>query len=211
MEQQYKEARIEFLKSSLRKDDNQKIDDLKKIIELGKKLNKDVRPDEKKLAVLNKSIKVINNKNIESAQTSSNNKQNKEKQSNLLYSIKNVTTSNNSIVVDFNVDIKEDDIKFFELKPSPLYRDVFDIKGYFKDALATKLAIQGVEQITIGQFQPDVLRIVISGNNNPETSYKITKRQLIIDVNSKQSTKKDEQIKEISKQKIEPNSNIQNG
>lgn len=75
MEQQYKEARIEFLKSSLRKDDNQKIDDLKKIIELGKKLNKDVRPDEKKLAVLNKSIKVINNKNIESAQTSSNNKQ----------------------------------------------------------------------------------------------------------------------------------------
>ena len=209
MEQQYKEARIEFLKSSLRKDDNQKIDDLKKIIELGKKLNKDVRPDEKKLAVLNKSIKVINTKNIESAQTSSNNKQNKEKQSNLLYSIKNVTTSNNSIIVDFNVDIKEDDIKFFELKPSPLYRDVFDIKGYFKDALATKLAIQGVEQITIGQFQPDVLRIVISGNNNPETSYKITKRQLIIDVNSKQSTKKDEQIKEISKQKIEPNSNIQ--
>ena len=84
MEQQYKEARIEFLKSSLRKDDNQKIDDLKKIIELGKKLNKDVRPDEKKLAVLNKSIKVINNKNIESAQNSSNNKQNKEKQSNLL-------------------------------------------------------------------------------------------------------------------------------
>ena len=209
MEQQYKEARIEFLKSSLRKDDNQKIDDLKKIIELGKKLNKDVRPDEKKLAVLNKSIKVINNKNIESTQTSSNNKQNKEKQSNLLYSIKNVTTSNNSIVVDFNVDIKEDDIKFFELKPSPLYRDVFDIKGYFKDALATKLAIQGVEQITIGQFQPDVLRIVISGDVNPETSYKITKRQLIIDVNSKQSTKKDEQIKEISKQKIEPNSNIQ--
>ena len=209
MEQQYKEARIEFLKSSLRKDDNQKIDDLKKIIELGKKLNKDVRPDEKKLAILNKSIKVVTNKNIESAQNSSNNKQNKEKQSNLLYSIKNVTTSNNSIVVDFNVDIKEDDIKFFELKPSPLYRDVFDIKGYFKDALATKLAIQGVEQITIGQFQPDVLRIVISGNNNPETSYKITKRQLIIDVNSKQSTKKDEQIKEISKQKIEPNSNIQ--
>ena len=102
MEQQYKEARIEFLKSSLRKDDNQKIDDLKKIIELGKKLNKDVRPDEKKLAVLNKSNKVINNKNIESTQTSSNNKQNKEKQSNLLYSIKNVTTSNNSIIVDFN-------------------------------------------------------------------------------------------------------------
>ena len=197
----------------MRKDDTQKVNDLKKIIELGKKLNKDVRPDEKKLAVLNSNNKnsknsnkqnTANQENISNTRTTQN-----TKKSNILYSIKNVTTSNNSIIVDFNIDIKKEDIKFFELKPSPLYRDVFDIKGYFKDALATKLAIQGVEQITIGQFQPDVLRIVISGNNNPETSYKITKRQLIIDVNSKQSTKKDEQVKEISKQKIEPNSNIQ--
>lgn len=198
MEEQYKEARIEFLKSSLRKDENQKIDDLKRIIELGKKLNKDIRPDEKKLSVLDKNIKSKNTKN---------DNQTKNKQSNVLYSIKNVTTSNNSIIIDFNVDIKKDDIKFFELKPSPLHRDVFDIKGYFKDALATKLSIQGEEQITIGQFQPDVLRIVVSGNNNPDTSYKITKRQLIIDINSKQSIKKDEQIKEISKPEAKINSN----
>ena len=181
MEEQYKEARIEFLKSSLRKDENQKIDDLKKIIELGKKLNKDIRPDEKKLAVLDKTIKSKNSKNIQTSETSSNtqnDKQTKNKQSNLLYSIKNVTTSNNSIIIDFNVDINKDDIKFFELKPSPLYRDVFDIKGYFKDALATKLSIQGEEQITIGQFQPDVLRIVISGNNNPDTPYKIKMNSL---------------------------------
>jgi N-acetylmuramoyl-L-alanine amidase len=32
LEEQYKEARIEFLKSSLRKDENQKIDDLKKLL-----------------------------------------------------------------------------------------------------------------------------------------------------------------------------------
>ena len=198
MEEQYKEARIEFLKSSLRKDENQKIDDLKRIIELGKKLNKDIRPDEKKLSVLDKNIKSKNTKN---------DNQSKNKQSNVLYSIKNVTTSNNSIIIDFNVDIKKDDIKFFELKPSPLHRDVFDIKGYFKDALATKLSIQGEEQITIGQFQPDVLRIVVSGNNNPDTSYKITKRQLIIDINSKQSIKKDEQIKEISKPEAKISSN----
>ncbi|PRM90657.1 hypothetical protein CJ671_00925 [Aliarcobacter cryaerophilus] len=198
LEEQYKEARIEFLKSSLRKDENQKIDDLKRIIELGKKLNKDIRPDEKKLSVLDKNIKSKNTKN---------DNQSKNKQSNVLYSIKNVTTSNNSIIIDFNVDIKKDDIKFFELKPSPLHRDVFDIKGYFKDALATKLSIQGEEQITIGQFQPDVLRIVVSGNNNPDTSYKITKRQLIIDINSKQSIKKDEQIKEISKPEAKISSN----
>ncbi|AXK48359.1 N-acetylmuramoyl-L-alanine amidase family protein [Aliarcobacter trophiarum] len=174
----------------MRKDETQKINDLKKIIELGKKLNKDVRPDEKKLSVLSKNSKLSNSKTIQNTQN---------KQQNILYSIKNVTTSNNSIIVDFNVDIKKDDIKFFELKPSPLYRDVFDINGYFKDALATKLTIQGEEQITIGQFKPDVLRIVVSGNSNPDTSYRVGKRQLIIDINSKQTAKKIEPIKETSK------------
>ncbi|RXI28695.1 N-acetylmuramoyl-L-alanine amidase [Aliarcobacter trophiarum] len=90
-------------------------------------------------------------------------------------------------------------MKFFELKPSPLYRDVFDINGYFKYALATKLTIQGEEQITIGQFKPDVLRIVVSGNSNPDTSYRVGKRQLIIDINSKQTAKKIEPIKKTSK------------
>ena len=83
MEQQYKEARIEFLKSSLRKDDNQKIDDLKKIIELGKKLNKDIRPDEKKLAVLNKTNKTTNTKNIQTSETSSNRQNDKQTKKNI--------------------------------------------------------------------------------------------------------------------------------
>lgn len=187
MEEQYKEARIEFLKSSLRKDETQKIEDLKKIIELGKRLNKDIRPDEKKLSVLNKNSKVVASKPTQTVQTP---------KQNTLYSIKNVTTSKNSIVIDFNVDISKDDIKFFELKPSPLYRDVFDIKGYFKDALATKLSIDGEETITIGQNQPDVLRVVVSGNTNPDTSYRVLKRQIIIDINSKQIAKKSEPIKE---------------
>ncbi|RBQ29610.1 N-acetylmuramoyl-L-alanine amidase family protein [Aliarcobacter vitoriensis] len=113
-----------------------------------------------------------------------------------MHSIKSVNTSQDSIIIDFNVDISKSDIKFFELKPSPLYRDVFDIKGYFKDALATKLSIQGEEQITIGQFQPDVLRIVISGQNNPDTSYSLSKRQLIIDVKSKTVKKEDTKVQQ---------------
>lgn len=171
----------------MRKDETQKIEDLKKIIELGKRLNKDIRPDEKKLSVLNKNSKVVASKPTQTVQTP---------KQNTLYSIKNVTTSKNSIVIDFNVDISKDDIKFFELKPSPLYRDVFDIKGYFKDALATKLSIDGEETITIGQNQPDVLRVVVSGNTNPDTSYRVLKRQIIIDINSKQIAKKSEPIKE---------------
>ena len=44
------------MKSSLRKDDDQKIKDLKQIISLGKKIGKDVRADEKKLEVLERKV-----------------------------------------------------------------------------------------------------------------------------------------------------------
>ncbi|WP_258237520.1 N-acetylmuramoyl-L-alanine amidase [Arcobacter sp. CECT 9188] len=193
MEEQYKEARIDFLKSSLKKDEDRKIKDLEKIINLGKKLGKDTRPDEEKLKVLTKR-NVSTNKKVEVKTTTQNNKtiqnvkiQKETNKPNILYSIKSVSTSKNSIIVDFNVDITKDDIKFFELKPSPLYRNVFDIKGYFKDALATKLAIEGEETITIGQNQPDILRIVVSGKTKPNTSYNVSKRQLIIEVKSSTS------------------------
>lgn len=159
------------MKSSLKKDENKKIQDLKKVIVLGKKLKKDTRPDEKKLEViqarLNKTIQKVENKNP-----------------NIKYAIESVTTKGNSIIIDFNVDVSQNDIKFFKLNPSPLHRNVFDIKGYFKDALATKLSINADETITIGQFKPDTLRVVVSGKTSPKTSYSVSKRQVIINVES---------------------------
>lgn len=110
--------------------------------------------------------------------------------SNILYSINSVKTQENSIIVDFNVDISQKDINAFELKNAPPYRDVFDIKGYFKDALATKLSIKTKEKITIGQFKPDTLRIVVSSDTNPNTTFKIVnKRQLQIDILANKSDK----------------------
>lgn len=190
LEEQYKEARIDFLKSSLKQDEVKKINDLKRIIDLGKKLKKNTTPDEKKLQLLlqklNKST-LIQNK-IEK-NSSSINKDKKE----INYPIKAVYTSKNSIIVDFNIDISKDDIKFFELKPSPLYRDVFDIKGYFKDALQTKLKVASKEKISIGQFTPDTLRIVVSSNTNPDTSYTLSKKRLIINIGK--NTKRDLEVK----------------
>ncbi|MFW3328822.1 hypothetical protein ACN9JT_10235, partial [Aliarcobacter butzleri] len=52
LEQQYRDAKIDFLKASLKDNDDEKIAELQKIIDLGKKLKKDTRPDEKKLEVL---------------------------------------------------------------------------------------------------------------------------------------------------------------
>lgn len=200
------------MKSSLRKDDNQKIEDLKKVIQIGKKLNKNTSADEKKLKNLIKNIQKVT-KNITNNQKNQQQKNKIEQKSTqttknqVLYSIKSVTTLKNSIIVDFNVNINQSDIKFFELKPSPLYRDVFDIKGYFKEALNTKLSIQGNEKITIGQFKPDILRIVVSSNENPSTSYKLaSSKQLIIEINSKSSTSNEDQPKVVTTQNIQKTS-----
>lgn len=183
------------MKSSLKKDENKKIQDLKKVIDLGKKLKKDTRPDEKKLEVIQARVNKSNQTNqAKTAQNiSSNTKKTQAKATqnpNIKYAIESVSTKGNSIIIDFNVDVSQNDIKFFKLNPSPLHRNVFDIKGYFKDALATKLSISGDEIITIGQNKPDTLRVVVSGKTSPNTSYSVSKRQIIINVESNKSASK---------------------
>jgi len=170
---------MNYLKAVLKKDETTKINELKKLILLGKKLKKNTRPDEKKLEILigrqNKksSIKKI----VKTKATTSST-------SNIKYSISSVYTSKNTVIVNFNKDITKEFIKFFELKQKPLHKDVYDIQGYFKDAAPTKLSIDGVDKITIGQNKPNVLRIVLSNKTNLKTSIKVEKRKLIIKIDS---------------------------
>ena len=178
---------MNYLNALIEKNEQKKIAELEKIILLGEQLNKDVTPDRKKLEILQKrssknddvySAKVQPSKQNEPTNTSTSSSSN-----DLYYSIKSVYTSGNTIVVDFNVDINEKDIKFFELNQKTVNKDVFDIKGFFKDAAPTKLSINGIDRIAIGQFKPDVLRIVLSDKINLNTSFALSKRQLIISVN----------------------------
>lgn len=197
LEEQYRAAKVEYLKASFKNSDEEKITELKKIIDLGKKLKKDTRPDEKKLKILTSKRQ---NKTIPKTEITKKEPQEKKSttSSNVLYAIKSVYTSNNSIMVDFNVDISKNDIKYFKLEPSPLYRDVFDIKGYFKDAYNTKLSLDSVENIVVGQNQPNVFRVVISDKKRANISYIVDKRKLIITVNDNTS------IKPASTQKPQP-------
>lgn len=176
---------MEYLKAVLKKDNDKKIEELKKLIVLGEKLNKDITPDKKKLEILiqrekgsSKPQSVTSTKIKET--TNNTTKINNE--SNVKYAIESVYTDGNKVVINFNVDITKDDIKFFELKQNPLTKDVYDINGYFKDAAPTKLSMNGVEKIIIGQFKPNVLRIVFSDKKNLKTSYEVNNRQIIISV-----------------------------
>ena len=176
---------MNYLNALIEKNDQKKIEELEKLILLGEQLNKDVTPDRKKLEILQK--RTSKNDGIYSAKVETQ-KQNEATKSStssndLYYSIKSVYTSGNTVVVDFNVDISEKDIKFFELNQKTVNKDVFDLKGYFKDAAPTKLAINGIDRIAIGQFKPDVLRIVLSDKKNLNTSYIVNKKQVIISIN----------------------------
>ena len=170
---------MNYLKALIEKDEQAKIDELKNIILLGQQLNKDVTPDKKKLEILEGRL-ITNPVTSKKRSTQSENFDSSSSNKDLFYSIKSVYTSNNNIIVDFNVDINEKDIKFFKLNQNPIYKDVFDINGYFSKAGPTKLDIDGVDKITIGQFKPDVLRIVLVNKENLNTSYKINKKQLVI-------------------------------
>jgi N-acetylmuramoyl-L-alanine amidase len=197
------------LKSSLRKDDDQKIKDLKQIISLGKKIGKDVRADEKKLEVLERKVQRDRTfrKNINSVPDSREKKDSKPKlenqkidsKSDILFSVKNVYTKNNQIIIEFNKNITKKDINFFELNQKNSFRDVYDINGYFKDALATKLEIDGKERVTIAQFKPNILRIVLSNNRKIDSTFSVVNSKKIV-INVEQ-----EKIVQTKKDIIKPN------
>ncbi|MDX4060112.1 N-acetylmuramoyl-L-alanine amidase [Aliarcobacter skirrowii] len=197
------------MKSSLRKDDDQKIKDLKQIISLGKKIGKDVRADEKKLEVLERKVQRDRTfrKNINSIPDSREKKDSKprlenqkiDSKSDILFSVKNVYTKNNQIIIEFNKNITKKDINFFELNQKNSFRDVYDINGYFKDALATKLEIDGKERVTIAQFKPNILRIVLSNNRKIDSTFSVVNSKKIV-INVEQ-----EKIVQTKKDIIKPN------
>jgi len=171
---------MSYLKAVLRKDSQEKINQLEKIIVLGKKLKKNTTPDEKKLEILLKRENKTTKPSIPKVSNNSN------------YSINSVYTKNDSIIVNFNNKISKDYVKFFELHQGNIYKDVFDINGNFKDAQPTVLKINNIKKITIGQFKAKTLRIVLANEKNLKTYYTIKDKQLIInirDLNAKTTTK----------------------
>ncbi len=96
--------------------------------------------------------------------------------------IKSVVNKDNMIIIDFNTTISKDYVKFTEKQVKSGYQDIYDIKGYFKDAYPTKLSIKGVKQIVIKQETPNTLRILFEDNRNLKTIYALNKNRLILKV-----------------------------
>ncbi len=156
---------------------------LKELVYIGKKLKINTSKYKQELKKFTKSKKAIAKtkiikktipvkKNIITKKTTKNSK----------YDIKAVYAQEGRIVIDFNRTIKKSDLKFFELHYKNLHKDIFDIKGRFKDAKPTKLKLNNVNKISISQHKSNTLRIVLSNKTNPKTIYIFNKKRIVIKV-----------------------------
>ena len=202
---------MNYLKAVMQNDEQLKIDELKNIISIGKKLNKDIRPDEKKLEILlgrqistnSKTNKKLSENNIEKNQVKEKVVIKNEPENNILKTeslnidtvspIRSISTNENKIVVKFNKNYVKNDIKQISQKIASNYVYSFDIVGKYKYTIPTKLEINNIDNISVNDEKASV-NIKISNKENTKITYSLAPRELIITVNNQQlnvATKKE--------------------
>ncbi|MDD4330010.1 MAG: N-acetylmuramoyl-L-alanine amidase [Aliarcobacter sp.] len=202
---------MNYLKAVMQNDEQLKIDELKNIISIGKKLNKDIRPDEKKLEILlgrqisinSKTTNKLPENNIEKNQVKEKVVIKNEPENNILKTeslnidtvspIRSISTNENKIVVKFNKNYVKNDIKQISQKIASNYVYSFDIVGKYKYTIPTKLEINNIDNISVNDEKASV-NIKISNKENTKITYSLAPRELIITVNNQQlnvATKKE--------------------
>ena len=166
------------------KNEQQKINELKKIISLGEKLNKDVRPDKKKLEILidrqnNSTQKENQTNNIEKPLLK---KEINEKDDNLnidtINPIRSISTNGNKIIVKFNKNYVKDDINQTSQKIDNKYVYSFDILGKYKYTAPTKLEIDNIDNISIND-KKDSVNIKNSNKENTKITYSLSSKEFL--------------------------------
>ena len=194
---------MNYLKAVMQNDEQLKIDELKNIISIGKKLNKDIRPDEKKLEILlgrqisinSKTTNKLPENNIEKNQVKEKVVIKNEPENNILKMeslnidtvnpIRSISTNENKIVVKFNKNYVKNDIKQISQKIASNYVYSFDIVGKYKYTIPTKLEINNIDNISVND-EKDSVNIKISNKENTKITYSLAPRELIITVNNQQ-------------------------
>ena len=182
---------MNYLQAVTQKNEQQKIIELQNIISIGEKLNKDVRPDKKKLEILleRQNTKPANKSNTEPLNSVNIDIQN---------SIRSIETNNNKIIVKFNKNYSKDDITQISRKNGSNYEYTFDIDGKYKYIPSTRLNIDNIDNISVNDNKSSV-SIVVSNKTNPKITYTIAPRELVINIISNSTAMSND------KKKIEDN------
>lgn len=176
---------MNYLQAVMQKNEQLKIDELKNIIAIGEKINKDVRPDKKKLEILleRQNSSYTNSKEISEQIKPNNNLNNRTTVGSIdtQNSIRSITTDNNKIVVKFNKDYSKKDITQISKKNGINYEYTFDIDGKYKYITSTKPTIDNIDNITVNDNKNSV-GIIISNKINPKITYTLAPRELVINI-----------------------------
>ena len=182
---------MNYLKAVMDKNEQQKIDELKRMIILGEKLNKDVRPDKKKLEILvgrqNNSTQKENQINQTNIEKPFFKKEIGEKVEtaniDTISSIRSISTNGNKIIVKFNKNYVKDDINQTSQKIDNKYVYSFDISGKYKYTIPTKLEINNIDNISVNDNK-DSVNIKISNKEKTKITYSLASKELIININN---------------------------
>ena len=202
---------MSYLRAVLSSDIKKEEKYLKELIFVGKKLQYNTSKYQNELKKINTKKNNVKKRSVKKTNLKTTPKKKSvkkvQKYTNSNYSIKSVYTKNNTIVILFNKNITSKYLTFFELHYKKLSKDVFDIKGNFKDAKPSKLNIKGIDRITIAQNKKDVLRIVLSHKKNLKTTYTFNKRSIIIKIHNLSQARINPSISKIIKNKYYINKN----
>lgn len=167
---------MSYLKAVL--NDNSKLEEryLRELVYIGSKLKVNTTKYKQELKKFTKSKKAISKTKITKkipSQTKFSSKKSR-------YTIKSVYSKENKIIINFTHKVTSKHVKFFEQHYKNLHKDVFHLRGNFKDAKPTKLQVKGIDRITVSQYKKNILKISISNRVNAQTIYMVNRNQIII-------------------------------
>ncbi len=175
-QKRYNQTKKEYLGAIMQNNRQKEIIALKKLIRYSKKLKVNSLKYQKELNRIDHTSALKNPVTTKSYLKPPKKKLKTE------YTIESVTQTKNSIIISFYKNINKTYIDFIERRDKNYFYDEFDIKGSFKDAKPTKLAINGVKRILIYQSTKNNLRISLKDKNNLKTIYIVLKNKIIIKV-----------------------------
>lgn len=199
-QQKYNQTKKEYLGAITSGDRPKEIASLKKLIRYGSKLNINTFNYQKELNRIDTSSIVETPVTTKSYLTPPKDITQKR------YTIESVTQTSNSIIISFYNPINTNYIDFTERRDREFFYDEFDITGNFKDAGPTKLAMSGIDKITVYQVNNNKLRISLKNKTNLKTIYIVLRDKIVIKVldNKAQPYTKPQEVQLIQNDLFQP-------
>ncbi|RAZ50424.1 N-acetylmuramoyl-L-alanine amidase [Campylobacter hyointestinalis] len=179
----YHNLRGTYIQSIIKDNESLKLETLERLVKSAKELGIDYQSYEKELNTYKKTASQTSTKKpqiakkqpIETEQKSEKNK---------TFKITQISSDQNKIILNLNSQISMSDIKSFNLGSQNKHRRVYDIEAILI-AKSTTIKNSFSDEIRIGQFDKDSVRIVFSNEKKQDISFKIEENKIIFFLDGK--------------------------